>query len=54
MTENERIKICDFGFSRIAAQNEDEMRRMSYCGTEGFMAPEYAGLQALAPSATHS
>lgn len=35
MTENERLKVCDFGFSRIAAQNDEEMRRMSYCGTDG-------------------
>lgn len=25
--------MTDFGFARIAARNEDEMRRMSYCGT---------------------
>lgn len=35
ITENERIKVCDFGFARIAAKNQDEMRRMSYCGTDG-------------------
>lgn len=35
VTENERLKICDFGFARIAARNEEEMRRMSYCGTDG-------------------
>ncbi|KAL8280946.1 hypothetical protein RQP46_006625 [Phenoliferia psychrophenolica] len=40
VTENERIKICDFGFARISAQNEEEMRRMSYCGTDGYMSPE--------------
>ncbi|RKP25207.1 kinase-like domain-containing protein, partial [Syncephalis pseudoplumigaleata] len=33
VTENNRIKVCDFGFSRIAAQNEEEMKRISYCGT---------------------
>lgn len=33
ITENQRIKVCDFGFARIAARNEEEMRRMSYCGT---------------------
>lgn len=35
VTENERIKLCDFGFARISAQNDEEMRRMSYCGTDG-------------------
>ncbi|RKP08957.1 kinase-like domain-containing protein, partial [Thamnocephalis sphaerospora] len=40
VTENGRIKVCDFGFSRIAAQDEDEMKRISYCGTDGYMAPE--------------
>lgn len=27
-TENERIKMCDFGFARLAAKNDEEMRRM--------------------------
>jgi LIM domain kinase 1 len=40
VTENERIKVCDFGFARIAARNDEEMRRMSYCGTDGYMSPE--------------
>lgn len=40
ITANERIKVCDFGFARIAARNEDEMRRISYCGTDGYMSPE--------------
>lgn len=40
ITENERIKVCDFGFARIAARNEEEMRRISYCGTDGYMSPE--------------
>lgn len=40
VTDNERIKLCDFGFARIAARNEEEMRRMSYCGTDGYMCPE--------------
>lgn len=37
VTENERLKVCDFGFARIAAKSEEEMRRLSYCGTDGFM-----------------
>lgn len=40
ITDNRRIKVCDFGFARIAARNEDEMRRISYCGTDGYMSPE--------------
>ena len=40
ITANERIKVCDFGFARIAARNEEEMRRISYCGTDGYMSPE--------------
>lgn len=39
ITENDRIKVCDFGFARIAARNEEEMKRMSYCGTDGYMSP---------------
>ncbi|SCV73010.1 BQ2448_6935 [Microbotryum intermedium] len=39
-TANERLKVCDFGFARLAAQNDEEMRRMSYCGTDGYMSPE--------------
>lgn len=40
VTANDRIKVCDFGFARLAARNEDEMKRMSYCGTDGYMSPE--------------
>lgn len=40
ITPNERIKVCDFGFARIAARNQEEMRRISYCGTDGYMSPE--------------
>lgn len=40
ITANDRVKICDFGFARIAARNEDEMKRISYCGTDGYMSPE--------------
>lgn len=40
LTDNMRVKVADFGFARIAAQNDEEMRRLSYCGTEGYMAPE--------------
>ncbi|KAF9350350.1 hypothetical protein BGX26_011469 [Mortierella sp. AD094] len=40
ISENMRIKVCDFGFSRLEARDDDEMRRISYCGTDGYMAPE--------------
>ncbi|SCZ94173.1 BZ3500_MvSof-1268-A1-R1_Chr12-2g03735 [Microbotryum saponariae] len=39
-TANERLKVCDFGFARLAAQTDEEMKRMSYCGTDGYMSPE--------------
>ncbi len=28
ITENLRVKVCDFGFARLAAINDDERRRM--------------------------
>eukprot|EP00004_Rigifila_ramosa_P017011 TRINITY_DN4094_c0_g1_i1.p1 TRINITY_DN4094_c0_g1~~TRINITY_DN4094_c0_g1_i1.p1 ORF type:complete len:966 (+),score=170.46 TRINITY_DN4094_c0_g1_i1:125-2899(+) len=37
LTLDGHVKICDFGFARIA---ETEMRLMSMCGTDSFMAPE--------------
>ncbi|KAI7817186.1 kinase-like domain-containing protein [Gamsiella multidivaricata] len=40
ISENMRIKVCDFGFSRVEAKDDNEMRRISYCGTDGYMAPE--------------
>ena len=40
VTENLRVKVCDFGFARLAALDADERRRMSYCGTDGYMSPE--------------
>ncbi|EIW73130.1 hypothetical protein TREMEDRAFT_22557, partial [Tremella mesenterica DSM 1558] len=40
ITSNERVKVTDFGFARIASRNEEEMRRMTYCGTDGYMSPE--------------
>ena len=36
--DNWRIKICDFGFARIASQ--DQQRPMTLCGTDDWMAPE--------------
>ncbi|KAJ3069934.1 hypothetical protein HDU98_007027 [Podochytrium sp. JEL0797] len=40
VTENKRIKVCDFGFSRPTPTNVQETRRLSYCGTDSYMAPE--------------
>jgi serine/threonine protein kinase len=40
ITENNRIKVCDFGFSRSIARTEIEKKKLSFCGTEGYMAPE--------------
>ncbi|ODN80475.1 hypothetical protein L202_02713 [Cryptococcus amylolentus CBS 6039] len=40
ITSNQRIKVTDFGFARIASRNEEELKRMTYCGTDGYMSPE--------------
>ncbi|TEB17470.1 kinase-like protein, partial [Coprinellus micaceus] len=40
VTGNGRIKVTDFGFARIAARNEDELRRLTFCGTDSYMSPE--------------
>ncbi|KAH6904541.1 TKL/LISK/LISK-DD1 protein kinase [Coprinopsis sp. MPI-PUGE-AT-0042] len=40
VTSNGRLKITDFGFARIAARNEEEMRRLTFCGTDSYMSPE--------------
>ncbi|TPX34830.1 hypothetical protein SmJEL517_g02575 [Synchytrium microbalum] len=40
LTENKRIKICDFGFARQTAKSKEDKRAMSYCGTDAYMAPE--------------
>ncbi|KAJ3153355.1 hypothetical protein HDU86_005313 [Geranomyces michiganensis] len=40
LTENNRLKICDFGLSRKAATSPEERARLSFCGTDGYMAPE--------------
>ncbi|KAJ8516196.1 hypothetical protein ONZ45_g6462 [Pleurotus djamor] len=40
VTSNGRLKITDFGFARIAARNEDEMKRLTFCGTDSYMSPE--------------
>ena len=40
MTANGRLKITDFGFARIAARNADELKRLTFCGTDSYMSPE--------------
>ncbi|CAE6474219.1 unnamed protein product [Rhizoctonia solani] len=40
MTTNGRVKVTDFGFARIAARNDDELRRLTFCGTDSYMSPE--------------
>ena len=39
VTENKRIKVCDFGFSRIlpSSLSNEEKKRLSFCGTDAFM-----------------
>lgn len=34
LTSNDRVKVTDFGFARIASRNAEEMKRMTYCGTD--------------------
>lgn len=48
ITDNCRVKVCDFGFARIAAKNEEEMRRMSYCGTVSFLSSHVTELPLIA------
>ncbi|KAJ3005056.1 hypothetical protein HKX48_000902, partial [Thoreauomyces humboldtii] len=40
LTENARLKIVDFGLSRQVATSTEEKNRLSFCGTDGYMAPE--------------
>ncbi|KAF7307692.1 TKL/LISK/LISK-DD1 protein kinase [Mycena kentingensis (nom. inval.)] len=40
VTSNGRLKLTDFGFARIAARNDDEMKRLTFCGTDSYMSPE--------------
>jgi LIM domain kinase 1 len=40
VTSNGRLKVTDFGFARIAARNEDESKRLTFCGTDSYMSPE--------------
>ncbi|KAJ3729182.1 kinase-like domain-containing protein [Lentinula guzmanii] len=40
VTANGRLKITDFGFARIAARNEAESKRLTFCGTDSYMSPE--------------
>ncbi|KAF8890614.1 kinase-like domain-containing protein [Infundibulicybe gibba] len=40
VTSNGRLRITDFGFARIAARNEEESKRLTFCGTDSYMSPE--------------
>ncbi|KIK09446.1 hypothetical protein K443DRAFT_671349 [Laccaria amethystina LaAM-08-1] len=40
VTANSRLKITDFEFARIAARNEEESQRLTFCGTDSYMSPE--------------
>ncbi len=40
MTSNGRLKITDLGLQRIAARNEEESKRLTFCGTDSYMSPE--------------
>ncbi|GAA5955696.1 hypothetical protein JCM3765_001823 [Sporobolomyces pararoseus] len=45
VTENERLKVCDFGLARVvdeqsASVEMQKSRPMTYCGTDGYMSPE--------------
>ncbi|KAJ7160794.1 kinase-like domain-containing protein [Mycena filopes] len=40
VTSNGRLKLTDFGFARIAARNDDESKRLTFCGTDSYMSPE--------------
>ncbi|KAA1111894.1 hypothetical protein PGT21_014803 [Puccinia graminis f. sp. tritici] len=40
LTENFRVKLCDFGLARFEARTAEEVRQLSFCGTDGYMSPE--------------
>jgi len=40
LTENFRVKLCDFGLARFEARTPEEVRQLSFCGTDGYMSPE--------------
>jgi LIM domain kinase 1 len=40
VTSNGRLKVTDFGFARIAARNDEESKRLTFCGTDSYMSPE--------------
>ncbi|KNE72662.1 TKL/LISK/LISK-DD1 protein kinase [Allomyces macrogynus ATCC 38327] len=40
VSETGRVKVCDFGFTRLRAKTADERKRLTYCGTDAYMAPE--------------
>ncbi|GAA6008497.1 hypothetical protein JCM11491_004499 [Sporobolomyces phaffii] len=45
VTENERLKVCDFGLARVvdersASAEAQKSKPLTYCGTDGYMSPE--------------
>ncbi|GAA6059320.1 hypothetical protein JCM10212_005900 [Sporobolomyces blumeae] len=45
VTENERLKVCDFGLARVvddhqASAEAQRSSPLTYCGTDGYMSPE--------------
>ncbi|KAJ7820521.1 hypothetical protein B0H14DRAFT_3735576 [Mycena olivaceomarginata] len=40
VTSNGRLKLTGFGFARIAARNDEESKRLTFCGTDLYMSPE--------------
>ncbi|KZT61415.1 kinase-like protein [Calocera cornea HHB12733] len=40
LTSNGRLKITDFGFARITPRSPEEVKRLTYCGTDAYMSPE--------------
>ncbi|KAJ3213967.1 hypothetical protein HK099_007097 [Clydaea vesicula] len=40
LTDNKRLKVCDFGLSRETPITPEDVQSLSFCGTDAYMAPE--------------
>ncbi|KAK0191941.1 kinase-like domain-containing protein [Armillaria mellea] len=40
VTSNRRLKITDFSFARITTRNDEELKQLTFCGTDLYMSPE--------------
>ncbi|KAK0185506.1 TKL/LISK/LISK-DD1 protein kinase [Armillaria mellea] len=40
ITSNRWLKITDFSFAHITTQNDEELKRLTFCGTDSYMSPE--------------